>query len=150
MARAFTKTVISVAPQGEAGIPLILARARKDEIPALRFAWPVMTDGGIRGRHGCLSKLDTRPDDIPALKISHRTLRAFQGVTLWRAKKKRDPVRPRFSNRIRRTAGICHAQVKPEGALHPPPPVEENPPPPEPELAANALNCRVTFSEPHS
>ncbi len=35
------RTVIPVSPQGKTGIPLTLAYDRKDEIPALRFAWPV-------------------------------------------------------------------------------------------------------------
>ncbi len=39
-ARACTRTVIPVSPQGKTGIPQTLARARKDEIPARRFAWP--------------------------------------------------------------------------------------------------------------
>jgi len=34
------KTVIPVSPQGKTGIPRTQARAGKDEIPALRFAWP--------------------------------------------------------------------------------------------------------------
>jgi len=39
-ARDYTKAVIPVSPQGKTGISLTQARARKDEIPALRFAWP--------------------------------------------------------------------------------------------------------------
>ena len=39
-ARAYSRTVIPVSPQGKTGISLTLARAKKDEIPALRFAWP--------------------------------------------------------------------------------------------------------------
>ncbi len=33
-------TLILVSAQGKTGIPQTQARARKDEIPALRFAWP--------------------------------------------------------------------------------------------------------------
>ena len=39
-ARACIRTVIPVSPQGKTGISLTQARARKDEIPARRFAWP--------------------------------------------------------------------------------------------------------------
>jgi len=33
-------TLIPVSPQGKTGISLTLAPAKKDEIPALRCAWP--------------------------------------------------------------------------------------------------------------
>jgi len=39
-ARVCSRTVIPVSPQGKTGISQTLARAKKDEIPALRFAWP--------------------------------------------------------------------------------------------------------------
>ena len=39
-ARIRSRTVIPVSPQGKTGISLTQARGRKDEIPALRFAWP--------------------------------------------------------------------------------------------------------------
>ncbi|HHL73810.1 MAG TPA: hypothetical protein ENJ29_14975 [Bacteroidetes bacterium] len=39
-ARAYPGTVIPVSPQGKTGISQTQACARKDEIPARRFAWP--------------------------------------------------------------------------------------------------------------
>ena len=39
-ARACTRAVIPVSAQRKTGISLTQARARKDEIPARRFAWP--------------------------------------------------------------------------------------------------------------
>ncbi len=44
-ARACSRTVIPVSPQGKTGISLTRAHARKDEIPALRLAG--MTHAGI-------------------------------------------------------------------------------------------------------
>jgi len=39
-AYAYTRTVIPVSPQGKTGISQTQARAKKDEIPARRCAWP--------------------------------------------------------------------------------------------------------------